>query len=82
MGCWRKTKEFDLIKTEAKATRKKEGIEKAKKTRAANKAAKDKAEAEIKNKIIKFYRSLTPSKQSDFRKMKYEDRIKYMNKNK
>jgi hypothetical protein len=44
-----KQEEFDLIKTEAKATRKKEGIEKAKETRKRNKAIESQFKAQVRD---------------------------------
>jgi hypothetical protein len=78
-----KNEEHDLIKTKAKAVRKKEGIEKAKKTRAAKAKIKKEAEIEENKKLKNFYKKLSSKKERKaFRKLDREDRIKYMNKNK
>ena len=73
-----KNEEHDLIKTKAKAVRKKEGIEKSKKTRAASAKIKKEEDRNIKT----FYRNLPDDERSVFRKLNREGRIKYMNKNK
>ena len=67
-----KNEEHDLIKTKAKAVRKKEGIEKAKKTRAGKKLTK-----EERSRISVLFRYLPDSEKRKVRKMSKKDKDNY-----